>query len=785
MRSVFIVILILTVIKMNAQLKPEVALQTFNNHYPTEKIYLQYAKTELIAGEVIWFRSYVFSNSSLTQLSTNLYVELYSQNNEVIDKLIVPLDNGVGQGSFLLKEDLPEGVYYIRAYTKWSLNFNYQLPYLHSLVVYNPKAKNRLVEKAVRWTAYAYPESGSLYEGVTNKVAIRLFSKTKLPESWSAFVTEKTNESAPVVIAKSLNREIGQFQFTPNANSIYQVRVVDNLGNEQILQLPQVKKKGLSFQVKSFPNTVRFIVSLKGLPLNNTSYTVIGQMYNQMVYKAILKPKDSVVIANIPTEKLENGIIHLSLFNSNNEVVAERLSFVLKDDLPNLDLNFDSISFQERAFNRLFFDIDSFYAPTFTVLVTDTTSVKQKETLLSSLWLSNDITTSVDDPSYYFDKANANRLDALDAILISEKWRWFNWSEIMNDKLKPILYKADNYLSFTGTVFLNKRMQLNKTLNIFIKKDSSFVFTQANTDSTGSFTLEGVRFIDTAQIFYQLNSRKADAKFIKAHFEDNNKFERYNGKFPESPYYLVPRKADDSLSTYLQAKLQAFENQKSVDRRYKQLEEVIVKAKQKSAKEKLNDRLSSPMFQSIDERVYDLTDARENKGGFMDVIEWARNRVPGLSSLPYYRQSIISVYVDEVLTDFSFARIPLSDIAMVKFLPTPSGTIANNSALMIYTKRGNYETGFLSGLPNAKLAGYRSIIPFPQVDFANDLYKSFSSDTREVLYWNTNVQADNVTNIPVRFYNNDRSKSFRVLIMGFDQNGKPVFHESILSTPHL
>jgi hypothetical protein len=121
---------------------------------------------------------------------------------------------------------------------------------------------------------------------------------------------------------------------------------------------------------------------------------------------------------------------------------------------------------------------------------------------------------------------------------------------------------------------------------------------------------------------------------------------------------------------------------------------------------------------------------------------------------------------------------------MVKFLPSPSGTIANNSALLIYTKRGNYETGFLSGLPNAKLAGYRSIIPFPQVDFANDLYKSLSFDTREVLYWNTDVRADSAGNIPVRFYNNDRSRSFRVVILGFDHFGQPLFYESHLSSPY-
>ena len=784
MRPIFILVLFQSVLySSNAQYKPEVALEQFDKHFPVEKIFIQYAKTEYIAGEVIWFNSYVFSNASLTNFSTNLYVELYDQQKQIIDKLIVPLDNGVGHGSLSLKENTPEGVYYIRAYTKWSLYFGNPLPYLQPLVVYNPKSKNRLVEKEVRWTAYAYPESGSLMEGVLNKVAVRLFSKTRLPENWTAYVTEKINGGAPIVISKSLNSEIGSFQFLPKSSSNYQVKIIDNYGNEQIIPLPQAKKSGIAFQVQNFPNSVRCILSFKGLSLKNASYTIIGQMYHQMVYKAIVKPKDSVVIVNIPTEMLTNGILHLSLFNSNNEVVAERLAFVLKNDMTTLQLRSDSFSLQERKSNMLSFKADSLLASTITVLITDSEASTQKETLLSSLWLSNDITTSPHDPAYFFKDTHANRLDALDALMISERWRWFNWTELMNKPFKPAPYQGDDYLSFTGTVFLNKRIQLNKTLNLFIKKDSSFVFTQAKTDSTGSFTLQGVRFNDTAQLYYQLASRRKDAQLINTYVEANHTFDRFKGTIPESPYHLVPRRIGDSVSSHLLAKMQDFENWKAVDRRYKQLEEVIVKAKQKSAKEKLNERLSSSMFQSFNERIYDLTDPRENTGGMMDIIEWSRSRVTGLSSFPFYRGSLISVYVDEVLTDIFSARIPLTDVALVKFLPNPSGTLASNSALLIYTKRGDQQ-GFLTGLPSTKLVGYRSIIPFHNVDYSNDWYKAWSLDTRDVLYWKTDVQSDSMGNVPIRFYNNDRSKSLRVLIMGFDQMKMPVYHEAVFTSRH-
>src|SRR5687768_8464751 len=122
------------------QNKAEQALLNFQKKYPVEKIYLQYNKQEYVAGEQLWFKSYVFSGYLLSEISTNLYVELYDNEKKLLEKSIVPLVGGVGEGYFLLKKEWPEGIYYIRAYTKWMLNFDDRFPYLHQLLIYNPSS---------------------------------------------------------------------------------------------------------------------------------------------------------------------------------------------------------------------------------------------------------------------------------------------------------------------------------------------------------------------------------------------------------------------------------------------------------------------------------------------------------------------------------------------------------------------------------------------------------------------------------------------------------------------
>jgi hypothetical protein len=425
--------------------------------------------------------------------------------------------------------------------------------------------------------------------------------------------------------------------------------------------------------------------------------------------------------------------------------------------------------------------IDTSTFGTYTVLVTDTEAPKMTQSFWSSYLLSNDISFPISEPFYYFNEKSLHRNDALDALLISDKWRWFNWHNLLNKDLPETRYQPDNFLSFTGTVFLDKKMQLNKPLNLIFRDDSTIHFAQAQTDSTGSFTIEGIQFLDTATLYYQLDSKKSGAKAIKILFEENNKFQKWNGNLPEIAFSLVERKSNDSIPYNISRNLQVLNNQKKIDKRYMELQEVIVRTKLKSDKEKLNNKLSSAAFRSMDERIYDFSDPRQYAGGYINVIDWARGHISGMLTFPMYRNSLVKLYVDEILADGSIVRsLSLSDIAMVKFQPT-SRMMGGGAALLIYTKRGDSGSGMFNGLPNTILNGYRQTAPFPNFDYKNDFYKSIENDTREVLYWNTNLIADNSGRFKINFYNSDITRQYRIVVLGFTEDGKPVYTEKIVT----
>jgi hypothetical protein len=102
------------------------SLQSFSSNIPQEKVYLHFDNTSYYQGDNIWFKCYVVTSGQhrLSELSKTLYVELLNPGGEIIDKLILPIEDGQCHGDFSLNR-LPfySGFYEVRAYTKYMLNF--------------------------------------------------------------------------------------------------------------------------------------------------------------------------------------------------------------------------------------------------------------------------------------------------------------------------------------------------------------------------------------------------------------------------------------------------------------------------------------------------------------------------------------------------------------------------------------------------------------------------------------------------------------------------------------
>jgi TonB-dependent SusC/RagA subfamily outer membrane receptor len=90
-------------------------------YYPQEKIHVLTDKSCYVTGETVWFRIYLvnaFSNHPDTT-SRYVYAELINPLDSLIQRVKIRPTEGVYHGHIALEEDLPEGDYQLRFYTRF------------------------------------------------------------------------------------------------------------------------------------------------------------------------------------------------------------------------------------------------------------------------------------------------------------------------------------------------------------------------------------------------------------------------------------------------------------------------------------------------------------------------------------------------------------------------------------------------------------------------------------------------------------------------------------------
>ncbi len=780
----------------NSQLNPGDALKKLYDHYPQEKIYMWFNKAEYVAGETTWFKIYVFSGYELSNISKSVYVELYDREKKLISDHIFPLIGGIGQGSISLAEKLAEDVYYIRSYTRWMMNFDESFQYVKPIAIYNPSSSSHLIKKRSDWMATIHPEGNSLIDGLNTKIAVRLTSNTELPAEWSGYIFETGKESVSLAEFTSLDKNVASFYFTPVAGKQYQAIIRDGDDNTKKVILPFVKPAGLSMRVDNKGDTIFCRLHFKNVPGEGRTYNVIGQMQQQLVYFASFKRKDPVIKVPIPVKDMLNGILHLTVFDDANNVIAERLVFTNPHSLF-IDSNvIDNYIFkpEPRTNNSIEIIIDSLSWNSYALSITneELPSSTEKDNLLSTLWLTSDLSIPVQDAATYFTH-EINRIEALDALLLSDKLKRFQWPAILKNFFPVIRYLPHNYLSFKGVASRNKRLLPSKEITfIFYAPDSSNQFMLARSDSSGALYFENFAFVGNVTAYYQLNEKKGNPKNINIRFEKNNKPFPFTGNLPGHHYTLAPRVVA-SLPQRLENALQTLRNEKGVEDQYKTLQEVIVRSTTKSAKEQLHEKLTSGIFRSQNDISFDFVNEEQNAIAYTNILQWLDGRVAGLNVqyengiyVPYIRGERASIFLDEM--NFSaegISMISISDIALVKVMKGPMSFIFGAGAggvIAIYTAKGNMKPAQREPLLNNNvLSGYDAEKEFFIPDYTNTSIRQAENDVRDQLLWTSLLVPNNsmISSIH-RFVNNDKPGKLRVIVQGFTEKGLPVFKERII-----
>jgi hypothetical protein len=90
-----------------------------------ENIVFHTNKSNYVAGETLWFKTYLtYTHPSYQDaMSRVVYVDLINSEQKIIETKILRTKNGVAYGDFTLNTTLSDGTFYLRGYTNWMRNF--------------------------------------------------------------------------------------------------------------------------------------------------------------------------------------------------------------------------------------------------------------------------------------------------------------------------------------------------------------------------------------------------------------------------------------------------------------------------------------------------------------------------------------------------------------------------------------------------------------------------------------------------------------------------------------
>src|ERR1035437_5724819 len=469
-----------------------------------EKVYLHVDRDSYSAGDDIWFEAYLVDamDHMLTDHSSNLHVELTSPFSKIVSDKRIRLEGGTGNGDFKLPSDIKSGRYKLRAYTNYMRNFSDQLFFTKEIIIVNSSDSDKASEKANyvenQILLSFFPEGGSLVENVSSNVAFKAVNSLGKGCDVSGKIFSTKGDL--ITTFKSTYHGMGSFFLRPLPGvSYYSVyRGADSIDFKT--QLPASFQVGVTFNVSINPNN-ELLLTTKTNPQTLAtisdhelllSISIRKEAFKTIPYK-INSPVTSFVV---PTDDLPDGILMLTLSDSKDIPLAERLVFIEREAPVEIQIKPDKAIYNKREPVSLKISLpgDSTIERDCSVslavvnenLLENTSQYPRN--ISSWFLLESDVRGYVEDPSYYFDPANPDRLKDLDLLLRTQGWRDFAW------KYDSTYFPPENGFTVSGRLRngnKNKPVE-DSRVSIGIFGGKSTFIKSVPVDSTGRFKLSGI-----------------------------------------------------------------------------------------------------------------------------------------------------------------------------------------------------------------------------------------------------------------------------------------------------
>jgi hypothetical protein len=775
--------------------KPEDLLQQWYQKAPVEKAWLHCDRDNYVAGETAWFKAYLYSDFQPDTLSSVLYVELFNESGSMITRNVFPVLLASAYGQVDLPDTLITGVYQLRAYTPGMLNNGTDYIFRKRLHIYGKKPAKKETAVTHNIQLDFFPEGGNLVSGFVNAIAFKATDENGLPVELSGIIVN--SKGVTVASFSTYHDGMGMTELTPEPGEKYTGKTEQPVAGKTVA-LPDVLAQGVLLSLIPHPQGSFFEIRQRVTdPALRAAY-MIGQMQHHVVFRQELNGSKDELQGVLNTEKLNSGILQVTVFSREGLPLAERLIFVNnKEYVRAASIRTDTLSFDQKGRNHFKILIKDTVQGSLSVSVTDADyalTPNREENMYSGLLLTTDLRGYIHNPAWYFAADNDSVKMATDLLMMTNGWRRFRWQELAQKVKQPLTFADPSYITITGRITLDgtNRSFSEKNLLALItaegmKRNAQFI----TTDKQGNFKLDSLLFFGNARIFL------LDIKGRKSQYID---VKMTSDSLGRSYPVAIPGTAEFATVNVKEKQKQLAEDFDAIQKANGlMLEGITLKVRKKSPTEELDDKYTRGMFSGLSQKTIDLVNS-EQFISESNIFDYLMSRLPGLDVTNegaeykvYYRQGPslsslgpipMTIYLNEIETDPSvIATLPATEIAMVKVYSQFVGAVGGGAggAMAIYTRKGSDIVNSSRG-DIIRYNGFTLVKDFFAPNYKADPALLNKPDSRVTIDWRPNIFVNNINPvIPISFYNSDRTKRFRVVVEGMTTSGKMISVEQIIS----
>ena len=494
---------------------------------PQEKVYIHMDNTCYFQGDTIWFAAYTRKTSTDTpsDVSGVLYVELLNNDGYLVERKMIEMKRGRGNGFFALNNQIQySGFYELRAYTRWQLNWgqyvhkhcqdmepyfynkdlerafytDYEKLYSRVFPVYDEPLDSgdythRMTLRVLRRTfkndpdapqptLALFPEGGNLVAGVENRVAfeavmsdgqwlkgslkaspLTLDSVASLPNANARLASLRGEGNQEEVQVGGFDRGRGVFTIVPERGMEREVTFTTEDGQTVKARLPKPEERGVALQVRQEGDSTHIVLHLAGVSPDSLGLTI---MHEGKV--SLLRTMTKGLGFSFHNSTMPCGVNQVTVFDTEGHVWADRLFFVRKREEMQPTLDISGMKDEYQPYEPITLDVQGRGTRGLVSLTVrdshQSDALYDNANIMTEMLLSSEIRGFVPNPGWYFEADDSLRRVALDLLMMTQGWRRFNWRDMAVKGAWELTQPSEQTPIIIGKVRPNPRRNIINTL---------------------------------------------------------------------------------------------------------------------------------------------------------------------------------------------------------------------------------------------------------------------------------------------------------------------------------